>query len=236
MKAFFWLLLFCFVLQPVLALENPEQKTSDVIKNYVVNKYPDWAKEDVRLTFKMSEGVFGEMKSWPEQTALSVLEVYPDFKPVGSAVFPILASAGDEVFDKKLIRVKVEVFKKIAAAARLIKKGKTIEASDLKLDDRDIALLPQKYFTLLDPLVNKEAKISIPSNSTIFEWMVGDVPLVRRGAQVNLLVSAPGLVVKTKASAQEDGMLGSEIKVKRLDSNKQLSAKVVSASDVEVKL
>ncbi|OGB90254.1 flagella basal body P-ring formation protein FlgA [candidate division WOR-1 bacterium RIFCSPHIGHO2_01_FULL_53_15] len=229
-------LLLAFSLSlPAFALAEPEQKTAEVIKNYVAGKYPGWTKEDIRPAFRLSEGVFGEMKGLPEETKLSVIEVYPDFKPVGSVIFPILAAAGEES-RKFMVRAKVEVVKKIAAAARLIKKGKKIESADIKLEERDIALLPQKYFTGLDPLINKEAKIAIPQNSTVFEWMVGDVPLVRRGEQVNLLVTAPGLVVKTKALAQEDGGLGAEIKVRRLDANKILSAKVVSASEVEVKL
>ncbi|MDD5593677.1 MAG: flagellar basal body P-ring formation chaperone FlgA, partial [Candidatus Margulisbacteria bacterium] len=217
------------------ALDNPEQKVTDTIKNYIVAKYPDWSKDEIRLTYKTAENIFSEMTALPKDSQLSVIEVYTDFKPVGSVVFPIRAVAGG--MDRKfMIRAKVDVVKKVAAAARLIKKGRSIESADLKIEERDVALLPQKYFLSAEPLVSKEAKISIPGNSTIFEWMVGEVPLVRRGAPVTLIVTAPGLAVKTKAQAQEDGVLGSEIKVKRADSNKIVAGKIISAGEVEVKL
>jgi flagella basal body P-ring formation protein FlgA len=217
------------------ALDNPEQRVADTIKDYIVNKYPDWPREDIKLTFKMADAVFAGLKTVPEDAKLEVLEVYPDFKPVGSVVFPIRAAFGGAE-RKVTVRARVEVIRDVAAAARLIKKGTALEAADLKMNSRDVALLPQKYFVGLDPLVGKEAKISIPENSTIFEWMIGEAPLVRRGSLVTLMVSAPGLTVKTKAEAQEDGGLGSEIKVKRADSRKVVTAKIISPDEVEVKL
>ncbi len=220
---------------PVLALDNPEQRVTTTVKDYIVSKFPDWPKDDIRLTYKAAEGVFAELKGLPEGATLEVIEVYPDFKPVGTVVFPLRVSDGLAA-KKFMVRAKVEVVRNLVCAARLIKKGQVLAQSDLKTEPRDVALLPQKYFLSFDPLAGKEAKISIPENSTIFEWMVGEVPLVHRGAAVTLLVSAPGLTVKSKAEAQEDGSLGSEIKVKRADSNKIVAATIISADEVEVKL
>lgn len=217
------------------ALDNPEQKVSEVIKNYVVGKNPAWSKDDLRLTFRMAESVFTEMKTWPDETSLSVIEVYPDFRPVGSVVFPIEAKAG-ETSQRFMIRANVGAFKPVAAAARLIKKGKAIEAADLKLEARDIALLPQKYFSDLKALIGKEAKLTIPQNSTLFEWMAGEVPLVHRGDEVSLVVAGAALAVRTRARALEDGYLNGDIRVKRADSKLIISGKLVSKDQVEVKL
>jgi flagella basal body P-ring formation protein FlgA len=218
---------------PCLGLDNPEQRVTETITNYIVKKYPDWAENKINLTYRMAEGVFSEMKKLPETATLEVIEVYADFKPVGSAVFPLQASF-EGGGAKYMVRAKVEILKEIVAAARLIKKGKLIGRDDLKLDERDVALLPQKYFTGPDLLISQEAKISIPDNSTIFNWMIGEVPLVHRGDVLTLIVDAPGLSVRAKARAEEDGVLDQEIKVKRADSNKILAAKILSASEVEV--
>jgi flagella basal body P-ring formation protein FlgA len=218
-----------------VALENPEQKVSEVIKDYVISKYPAWSKDEVRLTFKFAEKTFDELRTLDEGTTIKVLEVYPEFRPVGSVIFPLLVESADGS-QKILLRTKVEVMQKIAAAANLIKKGKMLEASDIKLEERDVALLPQKYFMESLTLAGKEAKISIPKNSTVFEWMVGNPPLFHSGTEVFIRVSAPGLVVKAKGLALADGHRGEEIKVKRLDSNKTVMAKVVSPNEVEVEL
>ncbi len=220
---------------PCQALDNPEQKVTETIKSYIMGKYPAWPKDEIQLTYKMAEGAVAELKSLPDGASLEVIEVYPDFKPVGTVVFPIRAAAGAAA-KKFMVRAKVEVVRKIVAAARLIRKGQVIAPEDLKIEARDVALLPQKYFLGTAPLISQEAKITIPENSTIFEWMVGPVPLVQRGKAVDLWVSGPGLTVKARAEAQEDGALGAEIRVKRIDSNKVITATIISADEVEVKL
>ncbi|MBI5078938.1 flagellar basal body P-ring formation protein FlgA [Candidatus Saganbacteria bacterium] len=223
------------------ALDNPEQKAAGIIKDYILTKYPDWSRDEIRVTFKLAEKTFDSLRKLDEGAVFRVLEVYPEFKPVGSVMFPVevRSGAGSQQLlgsQKFFLRAKVEVVKKIAAAAKLCRKGKPLEAGDLKLDERDIALLPQKYFTEISSLVSKEAKITIPANSTIFEWMVGDPPFVRRGSEVTIMAVARGILVKTKGEALEDGWRDTEIKVKRVGNEKVFSARVVSPGEVEVKL
>ncbi len=220
---------------PAVALDNPEQAVTDTIKSYIVGKYPDWPKDEIQLTYKTADSAFAELRGLPGDASLEVIEVYSDFKPVGTVVFPLRVSSASAA-KKFMVRAKVEVVRRIVAAARLVKKGQVIAPEDLKLEARDVALLPQKYFLSTDGLVGQEAKIAIPGNSTVFEWMVGAVPLVHRGKAVTLLVSAPGLTVKAQAEAQDDGALGAQIRVKRADSNKIVTATIISADEVEVKL
>jgi flagella basal body P-ring formation protein FlgA len=224
-----------FIAGNALALENPEQKVAKVIKDYVVAKQPEWSKDEIQVTFKLAEKTFEGLKAYSDAVQIKVLEVYPEFKPVGSVVFPLLIT-DDEGSEKILLRAKVEVMREIAAAAATIKKGKMLEASDVKFEVRDVALLPPKYFVESVSLAGKEAKIGIPKNSTLFEWMVGEPPLVRRGANVSVTVSEPGLMVRTRGEAMEDGYRNAEIKVKRADSKKMIVGKVISPSEVEVKL
>jgi len=220
-----------------LALDNPEQKMASVIKNYIVKKniYPALAKEDILITFKFAENTFDKLRNCSDKTSFRVLEVYPEFKPVGSAVFPIEVKDGDTK-QKLWLQAKVEIIRKILAAARLIKKGKLLEAADFKLESRDIAMLPQKYYVEYSTLIGKEARIRIPANSSVFEWMVGDLPLIRRGSEVTILVSAPGMTLKANAEAMEDGYEKGVIKVRRKDSKKIIFATVISPSQVEVKV
>ena len=217
-----------------LAMDNPEAKLTAVIKDFILTKYPNWSKDEISLTFKQPEKFFEELKGLDEGAQFSLLEVYPDFKPAGNVIFPVLITSGEKA-QKILLRTKVAVKKNIAAAARLIRKNKVLESADVKFEERDVALLPEKYFTE-NSMTGKEAKISIPAGSTIFDWMVGERPLIRRGAEVTLIVSAPGLTVRARGQALVDGYADSEIKIKRSDSKKTITARVLSASEVEVKL
>ncbi len=209
------------------AIDDPAARVSQVIKDYIVAQHPNWSGDEIRIEFKFADQAFSRMRSLAESAPVRIVETASEFKPVGSVVFPV--AVGE---DKFFLRAKVEVIKKIVIASRKIKKGKLIEAADLALANRDVALLPEKYFVEISGLVGKEAKITIPANSTQFEWMVGDQPLIRKGSEVKILAVAPGLTVKTPGVLQEDGYLGAEVKVKR--GKMIITGKVISASEVEV--
>jgi flagella basal body P-ring formation protein FlgA len=216
-----------------LAMDNPEERVTGAIKDFIAAKYPGWDRQDIVLTYKQAEKVFAALRAYSNAAKIEIMAVMPDFKPVGSVIFPLRVSAGGKE-EKLLLRTRVEVFREIVVAARAIKRGEPLTADRLKLERRDIALLPAKYFAAAAPLLGQEAKISIPANSTIFDWMVGGPPLVRRGAAVTITVGAPGLAVKAKGEALEDGQAGQEIKVKRLDSSRVLKTRVKSENEVEV--
>lgn len=215
------------------ALDNPEAKVTAVIKEFILAKNPAWSPTEIKVTYKTAAKTFAQLADLPADAQFKILEAYPEFKPAGNVIFPLQATSvtGSVKF---LLRAKVEVLKPIAAAAKLIKKGQKIEAADLSWVERDVALLPQKYFIAPEQLQALEAKIAIPENSTIFEWMVGPPPLVRGGQEVILVANAAGLTVKARGQALSDGYLDELIQVKRLDANKVLKGKVISAAEVEV--
>jgi len=218
-----------------LALNDPKQEMAEVIEDYVVAKYPAWAGLDIQITFKYAEKLFRSLEELEGEAHIKVLETYKDLKPVGNVIIPMEVTAED--FSRKVfVRAKVEVFKGIVVADRLIKRGEEIQSEDLKLEERDIALLPQKYFESLDQIVSAEAKTTIPKNSTLFEWMAKKIPLIRRGDKVTIRVSASSLLVKSEGVALSDGYLGKKMTVKRKDIKKSLEGIVVSANEVEVKL
>jgi flagella basal body P-ring formation protein FlgA len=215
------------------ALDNPEAKVTAVIKKFVLAKYPAWSSSAIKVSYKTAEKTWAQLAGLPAETEFNILEVYPDFKPVGNVIFPVQAtsSLGSSKF---LLRAKVEVLQSLAAAAKLIKKGQKIESADLAWVERDVALLPQKYFSAPEQLQSAEAKIAIPQNSTLFEWMVGPPPLIRSGQEVTLVATAVGLSVRARGQALSDGYRDELIQVKRLDVNKVLKGKVLSATEVGV--
>lgn len=223
----------CSNLSPSLALDNPEAKVTAVIREFILAKNPVWSRSEIKVTLKQAEKTLAQMAELPDNAQFKIIEIYPDFKPVGNVIFPLQAASGT-TSAKFLLRAKVEVLRSVAVAAALLKKGEKIEPADLRWEERDVALLPQKYFVAPETLRGLEARIAIPVNSTIFEWMVGEPPLVRSGQEVLLVASAAGLTIKTRGQALADGYLDELIQIKRFDLNKVLKGRVRSASEVEV--
>lgn len=235
LKIIIGICLIGIVFNSAWALDNPEGELAYAIEDYVMTRYPDWIGYDIKVTFKYADKILGRLGDLEGDVDLRVVEVYKDFKPIGNVIFPIeVITAGSS--QKIFVRARVEVFKNIVVANRRIKRGDEIGVEDLALESRDIAVLPQKYFEEIFQVANTEAKTTIPRNSTIFEWMIKEVPLVHRGEEVAILVTAPNLLLKTQGVALEDGYLGKKMKVKSKESKKTLEGSLISPTEVEVKL
>ena len=232
-----WLLVFgsWLFVAPAYALDNPEKALTDVIEDHVMTKYPEWIGYDIKISFKYADKILDGLEDVDEGADLRVVEVYRDFKPVGNVIFPIEVVSKDDT-RRIFVRAKVEVFKNVVIALRSIKRGEVIQVEDLGMESRDIASIPQRYFDQIFQVADMEAKTSIPRNSTIFEWMIKEIPLVHRGDDVLIRVSAPNLKVKVKGRALEDGYLGKWIKVKSEKSKDPLEGILISSSEVEVRL
>ena len=216
-------------------MDNPEQALKDVIEDYVMTTYPDWIGYDINISLKYADKMIDYLGGLEGDVDLRIVGVYRNFKPVGNVIFPIeVATATGK--KKIFVRAKVEVFKNVVISNRRIKRGEEITAEDLALESRDIAVVPQKYYEDIAQVVETEAKTSIPKNSTIYEWMIKEIPLVHRGDQVAILVIGPNLRVKTMGRALEDGYLGKTIKVRRAESDKTLEGTLISSDEVEVRL
>lgn len=232
--AIFLALLFCWSLIDSVGADN-FASVEEVIKDYVVSRYPQWDKAEVKVTLNRTDRGGRELADLVGPASFRVLESYAGFKPLGRVVFPLEARTAKE--SKKInLAARVEVLLPVVVAGRAIRKGSPIASSDLRLERRDVALLPQSYFVEQYSLNGKEAKASIPANATILSWMVGSPPLFRKGEKIDLLVSAPGMMIKARGEALEDGYLEETIKVKRQGERKILSGKVVGAGQVEVKI
>jgi flagella basal body P-ring formation protein FlgA len=217
------------------ALDDPQAKITKVIKKYVVAKYPDWKDLRIRVAFKYVDKTFKSLSQLDGHVDYKIVEVYKNLKPVGNVIFPIKVTAG-ETTKKIFVRAKVEVWKKIVVAAKKIKRGGQIAAKDLSLVEKDIAMIPNKYLGNVLQAVNTEAKTTIPKGSTIFGWMIKKMPLVHRGSEIAVRVTASNLLVKAQGVALEDGYRGEKIKVKTKNSKKTLEGILISANEVEVKL
>jgi flagella basal body P-ring formation protein FlgA len=218
-----------------IALENPEAKLAKLIKDHVLSKRPEWGELDIQVTLKYADKTLASLEQLPADTGLKIVEVYKDVKPVGNVIFPIEVSSGRRI-RKIFLRTKVEVFKVVVVSKHYIPRGEVVKDENLRLMKRDIAMIPEKYFDKIEYVAGTETKTSIPENSTLFSWMIKEVPLVHRGDKVMVRIVAPNLLLKTEGVALEDGYIGTEMKVKRKGIKNPVEGVLVSSNVVEVRL
>lgn len=82
-------------------------------------------------------------------------------------------------------------------------------------------------------ILGKSPKRSISPNRPIRLTEVNLPAIVKKGSSVEIKYSAPFMNIRTIGQALEDGSLGSVVRVKNMDSDRAISARVVSAGTVE---
>ncbi|MEA3494374.1 MAG: flagellar basal body P-ring formation chaperone FlgA [Candidatus Margulisiibacteriota bacterium] len=217
------------------ALENPEREMTEVIENYVLEKYPEWIGLEIKVNYKYADKTFNKLRSMGDKVTLEIPEQYQNSRPVGNVILPVVVSS--KGYSKKLfVRAKVEVLHDVAVANNYIQRGSVITDEDVMIEQRDIAMVPQKFHFKLEDVVGKEAKTSIPEKSTVYAWMIKEVPQVHRGDKVMISIVGTNLMVKSEGTALEDGYIGKILKVKRKNVKNPLEGILVSANEVEVVL
>ncbi len=229
MKIIIGILCFSILCFPALAKVNLEESILQAIEQYSREKI---GSEEVEL--KVSLKKYGKNLD-QEVDSVRIIEVYKEPKAVGNVILPFEIVDGDKT-KKVFIRARVEVLKEVVIAKNKIGRGQQISEEDVVLEKRDIAILPKKFYTEPDYLLITQAKTTIPKGSTIFEWMVKEIPLIRHGEEVMIRMLGNNLLIKTKGIVLEDGYPGQKVRLRAKSSKDIIVGKVIALGIVEVKI
>jgi len=130
--------------------------------------------------------------------------------------------------------VEVHVMQTVYVAAHKIARGVVLAEIDLSEKKVDLATVKTRAIIDRGQLLGAQASRAIREGEILSETNISPTPLVRRGDVVTLIVEHSGLLVSTYALAREDGSVGEVIKVDNLQSKKQIHARVVNATTVQV--
>ncbi len=108
-----------------------------------------------------------------------------------------------------------------------------IADADIVMTDVQERLVRKDTVRDVSDIVGKSPKRSISPNRPIRLTEVNLPVLIKKGASVEIVYSAPFMNIRTVGKALEDGSLGSTIRVQNTDSDRAIGARVVSAGVVE---
>jgi len=225
--------LLCFFIS--LSSAQVPGKFLDGVKDYAVKHNPDWAAAEIIVTVKGGQSFFNKYADDPK-VKFKIAENFTLTKITPNLVLPVVALKGDEELGRGYVSLKIEVQEDVVVAKEKILKGQTISDEQLKLENKEVALYPNKYFLKTDKVKDKAAAALIPAGTIILEWMVKEKPDVARGQTVRILARAEGVEVWSSGVALAEGRVGDSIKVKRSDSRNKIEGKILSNEIVEVQL
>ena len=128
----------------------------------------------------------------------------------------------------------VDVFGSVVCAARKLNKGETVGPADIYLARKNMARMPANVITDKSKAIGLTIKNSLNANTSLREYMLIRKPTVARGAFVTILAQLGGLKVTAPGKTLERGFAGDQIRVQNSMSKKNIYARIVDDSTVEV--
>lgn len=134
------------------------------------------------------------------------------------------------------VPVRVALIRPVVVTRHPVPRGRILQASDLRLAERDTATLPMGYLTRLGAAVGRRARRHLPAGAVVAPGHLDRAPVVRRGQRVILLAARRGLEVRVAAEALADAARGERVRVRNLRSRRVVEGVVVAAGVVQVTL
>jgi flagellar basal body P-ring formation protein FlgA len=112
-----------------------------------------------------------------------------------------------------------------------LKRGTTMQPGMFKPVEQSVAAHETRYVNDERELVNTELLRDLPANTALKLQDLKPTTMVKRGQQVTVAVGeGKGFVITVKAEAQQDGLLGDQIRLKNPESGRSLTAVVTGVN------
>jgi len=120
---------------------------------------------------------------------------------------------------------------------RSIPNGELIKEKDIEWTKVPLEQVHRRVITAEEQLIgHKPVRGTLRSGVPVYRNDVHLPMLVKKGSIVTLGLDSPRMKIHTKAQALSDGVLGDEIKVKNIDSNRVVVAKIIRENEVVIQL
>jgi len=132
------------------------------------------------------------------------------------------------------VTARVDIYADVVTVRYPLKRHHVIEAKDLYLTNRNIALFPPDVVTEMSEVLGKRTTLSINNNEILRAGMVEVPPIIKKGDRVILLIENPHIKITTFGESKEEGRRGDRVKLINLSSRKEVYGKVLDANTVRI--
>jgi flagella basal body P-ring formation protein FlgA len=134
------------------------------------------------------------------------------------------------------VPAQVRLFREVVTTTRPLKRSAIINPEDVTLRERDISQINQGYLTSVDQAIGQKLVRPMVSDQVITLVHMEQAEVVRKGDQVVISARSGTLNVRMPGEALSNGGMNEQIKVKNLNSQRVIKARVTAPGQVEVAL
>jgi flagella basal body P-ring formation protein FlgA len=132
------------------------------------------------------------------------------------------------------VPAQVRLFREIVTTTRPLKRTGIIGPEDVILRERDISQINQGYLTSVDQAIGQKLVRPMVSDQVITLLHMEQAEVVSKGDQVVISARSGTLNVRMPGEALSNGGLNEQIRVKNLNSQRVIKARVTAPGQVEV--
>lgn len=122
----------------------------------------------------------------------------------------------------------------VVVAKRPLARHTILGAEDITLELRPASRLPKDVLTRKEEALGKRLRMSLRAGQLVRRYALEVPPVIKRGDLVRIVAEGPGFTVTAVGEARQDGRPGEIIRVRNLESKREVFAKVVDQKTVKV--
>lgn len=200
-----------------------------VATEYILSTMP-WKRDEVSIGCeRMPDNLLA-----PLGEARLEAERLPITQYLGTTTIRVNVILDGKPYKSVPVVLRLNVVKEVVVATRTIIKGQVVTSDAVAPELRQLSALEMNPVTDPAAVVGKVAARTIREGALISADAIEEPPLIKRGDIIQIVVRLGGVSVTTAGEALEDGKLKDLIRVKNLESGRQVEAVVVDAKIVEV--
>lgn len=143
-------------------------------------------------------------------------------------------SVNGQLFSKVALNFNVKLYGQVVVVNRQVSFGEILTTDNVRYERLETGRLGAGYFKDMNKVLGLAARRSLPPGMVVLDTNVNKPLLIKQGNMVNIVAYIGSMEVSATGQAMQDGSEGQLIRVKNINSNKIMSAKVLNESTVQV--
>ena len=155
-------------------------------------------------------------------------------KDRGNVQLIVRISINEKQYLKTPVFFTIRTYEDIVIANKKINRHDILSMDGLVIKRMETTKLAGVTFDDIEGLIGKRSIRPILPNIPITAEMIDNPPLIKKGDFIKVSVQSGNLHIVTKGVAKEDGYMGKVIRIRNIDSNKELYGKVEDSTTVKI--
>jgi flagella basal body P-ring formation protein FlgA len=207
----------------------PEQEVREAVNRFLMEKLEGRGWEIAIRQLSIPKGV--KITSGPRELEL----VAPSGWNGWGAVSVALVVRVNGVIEKNIpLRLQVDARTDMVTATRQLLAGTVLTLDDLRLQKQDLVQSGGYPVKSLEDVVGKKLRTTVREGTPIRSNQLVSVPVIVSGQLVTIVAENTGIRITVSGRAKSAGGVGDLIRVQNMLSNKEIPARIVDASTVQV--